>query len=250
MRKIFLYGALGIVLLTAAGCRDYLDFSNEDEKGIKAKGTQAETFIVFDNRGADNIVPVKIYSNANRAEGDHIATIPKNSQSSPQIWEPAPNGYNFYISYDLYFRDDIFSSGNINITYPLNDAVSVRIDAAKTTPVLIPSLASKTGGDKDAPLFQDKYLVIKANGEGFQLRRGNTNITPINNTATLINAGETAVYRLSSSESLVSYSISGKPFPDDAPLQNGYIFFFSFNGSTISYRDSKAITVNNLNATL
>ncbi|MDR0784369.1 MAG: hypothetical protein LBE74_00590, partial [Treponema sp.] len=58
--------------------------------------------------------------------------------------------------------------------------------------------------------------------------------------------GETAVYKLSSNENIASYSISGKPFPEDNAPQSGYITFFSFNGSAISWSNEKAVTINNL----
>jgi hypothetical protein len=245
MRKI-LYSALALVLLTTAGCRDYLDFSNEDEIGVKAKGTQPDTTVVFDNRGADNYLPVKIYSNVNRAEGDYITEVAKNSQSAPQKWEPAPDGYSFYISYDLYFKDNYLSQKSVRIVYPLDAPIVTRIDAVKSNPVLIPSLSSKIGGNEN-PLTQDKYLVIKATGASFRLQKGTSSVPPIDATVPLVNIGETAVYKLSQNEDIASYTIGGNVrFPTDTPVQSGNICFFEFNGSAIRYIAKKAITINNL----
>ncbi|MDR0645218.1 MAG: hypothetical protein LBG05_10025 [Treponema sp.] len=248
MQKIFLCGILGVVLLTVLGCRDYLDFSNEDEKGIKGYGTQQKTTIVFDNRGPDNIVPVTVYSNADRSDSDSIVTVSRNSKSSTIEW--SSGRHNFYITYDLYFRDTVSSNNSmgIEISYTpsgSNGTLGYNIATGTTTTISIPSLYSIVDGD-NVELTTNKYIVIENKStQAIELMKGNTTLQPIQGDE-YFNPNTTAVYKLSSSDNITSYSISNKSFPTDNPVQSGHITFFAFNGSSISYRDEKAITINNL----
>ena len=193
-----------------------------------------KTYVLFKN---DSPYAVDVYSDSGR--NTKVAAVPAGGQPKLE-WTPSPDGYTFYLSYQIPVGDDVV------IPYNPPAASPIRIDEGKTTSVTIASPVSSS-----ILLTNRVYLLLlnESDSAAFRLeQQGGMIIRPekifsgngsASDSASLVNPSERAWYIVSPGPTTTYYvSASGaqKPFPaDDTGFQAGWFYTFHYTDSGLAY---------------
>jgi uncharacterized repeat protein (TIGR02543 family) len=197
------------------------------------------TFIQFDN--SQGMFPVSVHTSPDRQGDSKIADLNALGMSGPMAWIPQSSGASFYFSYTL----SIQSVQLIFVPPGDKGVVAPRIDEGKTTIIPLPAL-DQVVDNKDDPLCSESYVAIKNQGAyTFRLQQGNTVIERDDYPASLINAGETGVYKLKAGDASV-YSLLINATSLSLPvtvLEAGRLYSLQFDGSVLTLLADKPLTI-------
>jgi uncharacterized repeat protein (TIGR02543 family) len=242
-RILAMFVALTAVAVFFTGC-DWWDDDDDDDnsKTPSSESEDGKTYVLFKN---DSSYAVDVYSDSGR--NTKVAAVPAGGQPSLE-WTPSPDGYTFYLSYQIPVGDDVV------IPYNPPAASPIRIDQGKTTSVTIASPVSSS-----TLLTNRVYLLLlnESDSAAFRLeQQGGTIIRPEKifsgsgsalDSASLVNPSERAWYIVNSGPTTTYYvSASGaqKPFPaDDTGFQAGWFYTFHYTDSGLAFVSEHALNL-------
>ncbi|MDR3122963.1 MAG: fibronectin type III domain-containing protein [Treponema sp.] len=225
------------VLALFAGCPNAAGPDNPDPDP-----SLETTLIQFDN--SQGAFSVSVYTSPDRQANSKVADLDAYKKSKAIAWIPQSSGASFYFSYTLSIK-------NVQLFFvPPGDkgVVTPRIDEGKTTTIPLPSLEQVVAGN-DEPLCSEAYVAIKNRGSyAFRLQRGNTVIERNDYPASLVNAGETGLYKLSAGAvSIYNLLVNATTYPlPGAALAEGRLYTMVYSGSGVALEEDTAITVTNI----
>jgi hypothetical protein len=237
-----------ILLITAAvfsfSCTGMFDLGKEKIVDLSPVGETQKTLIYFDN--SENNFAVDVFSSHTR--GVKVASIPAKRTSESISWIPTTDGFEFYFTYYL------LVSGKEVPYIPKKygvDFITVSIPKDRTTAVRVPKLTQVVPVNE--ALFDEVYLAVKNNNaSSIQLLAGSAVQLPVTGLS-LVNYGETAVFKLNPTNNVSNYSIKiqGNNVPlyqsGITALQSGYLYEMEVGGGTsITLMAAKLLSLNNL----
>ncbi|MDR2246969.1 MAG: InlB B-repeat-containing protein [Treponema sp.] len=215
-----IFAALTAAVVFFTGC----PMGGDDTYESAIPGSEdGKTYILFKNTGP---YAVDVYSDSGR--GSKVAAIPAGGESQLE-WTPSPDGYAFYLSYQIPIGDDVIIPYN-----PPAGSMTIRIDKGKTTPLTIGSPVSSS-----ALLTDQVYLLLynESDTAAFRLVKQVEGITPqkifgsggsvSTPTSNLVNPHERAWYTAISAGSAANYGITvnGVPIPfPETEFQAGWFY--------------------------
>ncbi|MDR0720331.1 MAG: fibronectin type III domain-containing protein, partial [Treponema sp.] len=227
--------AVFVALLLACPNPGGGDDSNDTGDDDKDQPQGGKTLVYFVN---DNDFSVTIYTDSSRLV--KFADVGVKDESEPVETEPNPNAI-FYPSYHILIDDQEF---------PYNhNGVPARIDAEKTTKVLIPLLSELDPAELAKPVATGVYIKIQ-NASAFPLvlRRGTSEEIPQGASSSILNGGETARYMVNggpvSNYAFMKNTVTPIAFPAD--LTNflaGHLYSLKFDGNALVLLADKPITI-------
>jgi len=245
-RRVFIFFLIIIAVLFAS-CTGFFDLGVEKIVNLTPADQQPKTVIYFTNT---NSYTVDVFSSNFRET--KVASVSAYQSSSTISWIPTDEGFEFYFTYKLPVAGTELPY--IPKKYGV-DYITVKIPKDQTTQFIIPELSRIIPvNDK---LFDDAYIAIKNNNaSAIQLLSGSSIEVPITGSS-LLNWGETALYKLSPTNNVGNYSIriQGKTPPlynsGIKELQSGYLYEVEVMGTVtddkgISLTKSKLLTLSSL----
>jgi len=244
MKQRWIYKISGIVAAVFfVSCTGFFDLGKEEIINLTPANEMPKTLIYFNNT---NNYAVDVFSSHTR--GIKVVTVPANQSSDAFSWIPTNDGFEFYFTYYL-----TVSGKEVPYIPPKDygvDYITVTIPKDKTTAVQVPRLSQNI--KPDTALFTDAFLAIKNNNaSAIQLLSGNSIILPVTGLS-LVNYGETAVYKLIPTKNISLYSIK---LPGNnvalynsgiTTLESGYLYEVEVTGTGISLKGSKLLTLSSL----
>ena len=228
---------LCLLALVLAACSDS---GGGGSGGNKQNHDETKTWVRFVN---NNDFSVNIYSD--RLQQVKITEAGAKSQSISVQTEPNSSGALFYPVYHIVIDD-------VSIPFE-GEAVIARIDAGKTSAqpniVTIPSLEELGAEELAKPLSTDTYLKIQNDGSSsLLLLRGNNELLPEGSSSTILNGGETGLYRITaglvSGFSLRRNTVTPVDFPGGlTEFVSSRLYSFRFNGSSLILLTEKQLTL-------
>jgi fibronectin type 3 domain-containing protein len=230
---------LAVFMAFLSACPNPSGGSNggNDEEPPQSELPQGGKTLVYFVNGND--FSVTVYENSSRDV--KIVDVAANSKSEPVATAPNPNAV-FYPSYHILIED---------VEFPYNDHrdILVRIDAEKTTKVLIPSLFDLESDDLAKPITAGVHIKIQNSGNyALTLMHGNFEEIPQGTNSPVVNREETAWYQVTLG-SVSDYSFmenSEKPINFPAGLTEllpGHFYSFRYEGSRLTLLGDKPIAI-------
>jgi len=215
------------VILVFAACRDTDPDKQIDISTWFVISSEEGTRIRFNNSNNKKCA-VLIYSDSLRHT--KIAEV-KAGENERVPSDPNPSGASFYPTYQIKVE---------GVTIPYDgDVIVARIDEDKTNVITIPSLRTLAGKEPDKNLITETYIKIQNNGSSsLVLRKGNNELFLEGAYSTILNGGETGLYKISAG-SVSDYSLRENTiYPVDFPgnitvFSAAYIYLFRFDGTTL-----------------
>jgi len=231
----FLSFLLCLFLFVFAGCSESKSGNNDDDVDPDEPDLPG-TWVCFVN---SNEFPVSIYSDSARQV--KITEVQAGKQSDLIAASPNPNGAHFYPTYQILIE-------GLSLLYD-GDEIITRIDADKTTPISIHSLEELGKASPNKQLTTNSYIKIQNSGSlSLLLRKGNYEVTLEGTNFSILNGGETGMYKISpgpvSDYSLKKNTVDDVPFPADmTQFSAARIYTFNFNGYILTLQSQSALTL-------
>jgi uncharacterized repeat protein (TIGR02543 family) len=202
-----------------------------------------ETYILFRNTG---YYTVDVYSDSSRSNKETV--VPAGGESKLE-WAASPDGFSFYLSYQIPVGDDII--------IPFNRRIGpYRIDEGKNITIPIENPASSPD-----PLTNKAYLLLynETDTAGFRLERGTMIIKPEKifnaggsgtSASSLVNPRERAWYIISAG-SASDYGITSnserKPFPESVTeFEAGHWYTFRYADDILTLDADRPLNLESL----
>jgi hypothetical protein len=194
-----------------------------------------KTRIYFVN---NNDFSATVYSDSSRLV--KFADVGANTES--ETIETAPNaGVVFYLSYHILIDDQEFSYNH--------SGLAARIDAERTTKILIPLLSELDNDELAKPVINGVHIKIQNAGtSALVLRRGGHEEIPQGANSPIVNGGETAHYQVDngpiSNYSFMKNTVTPLAFPAGlTELLTGHFYSLKFDGNALTLLADKPITI-------
>jgi len=240
-RRAYITGI--IVAVFFASCTGFFNLGEEKIISLTPENQQPKTLIYFDN---SNNYAVDVFSSNFR--GNKVVSVPANQSSSSFSWIPTNDGFEFYFTYN------ILVSGKGVPYIPKKygvDYITVSIPKDKTTQIKVPVLSQII--PKNEKLFDEAYIAIKNNNaSAIQFLSGSSIEVPETGSS-LVNYGDTAVYKLNPTSNVGLYQIKiqgnfvGLYNSGITELLSGYFYEVEVAASgTITLIGSKFLTIDSL----
>jgi len=241
-RRVYIFFEI-IISVLFASCTGFFDLGEEKIVNLTPANQQAKTVIYFNNT---NSYAVDVFSSSFRES--KVVSVSANQSSSEFSWIPTNDGFEFYFTYRL-------PVSGIEVQYiPRKygvDYITVSIPKDKITKIRIPKLSEIIPINEK--LFDEAFIAIKNNNaSAIQLLSGSSIEVPVTGSS-LVNWGETALYKLNPTNNVNIYSIKiqGNSVPlyssTITELLSGYLYEIEVKtGSEISLTRSKLLTLNSL----
>ncbi|GBU28376.1 hypothetical protein R84B8_01934 [Treponema sp. R8-4-B8] len=195
------------------------------------------TYVKFNNN--NNAFAVSLYSDSARYV--EIVEVPAGSQSDPIPFAPNTSGAQFYPTYQIELED-------LSLPYEGAGFIS-RVDQNKITTLTVPSLKDISDKNPDTQLTSNAYIKIQNNGtSSLTLRKGNSEVFLEGIDSTILNGGETGLYKITpgtvSGYSLRKNTVDPVDFPSSVTeFSAARVYIFNFNGSALTLLSQTALTL-------
>jgi fibronectin type 3 domain-containing protein len=194
------------------------------------------TYIRFTNKGND--FSVSLYTDPSRLS--KLIAVAAGAVTDPVKTSPDDFGV-FYPTYHTIIDD-------IEFLYE-GAGLAIRIDAEKTTDIVIPLLADLDPAELTKPITTGVYLKLQnAGSSSLVLQHGNYPEIPQNMPHVLVNGGETAIYTVNtgsvSNYSFLKNGVTPIAFPGELPnFIAGHLYLLKFDGASFTLVADKPITI-------
>jgi fibronectin type 3 domain-containing protein len=227
MKKCFWVIFVGFLVMLP-GCSD--PNGKEDEKDPPLPGT----YIRFTNK---NDFSVSLYTDSFRQ-----VKLVDVAADAEEIIETSPN------SDAVFYPTHHTTIDGIEFSYEA-DGFLYRVDDQKTTDIAIPLLTELNEPDLEKSITVDVYLKLQnAGSTALVLKHGNYPETPQGWQVSLVNGGETVVYKVAaspvSSYSFLKYGTTPVDFPPNlTQFSSGHLYLLKFDGTAFTLTADKPITI-------
>jgi len=246
-KQQWIYKVLGVfITVIFLSCTGFFELEEEGIIDLGGTDQSSTTKIYFSN--ANNCV-VEIFSTPIRGDINKIATVNARANSSERSWIHTNEGYQFYLTYNFQIQGKLVPY--IPQRYYL-DYVMAAIPKNVTTPITIPLLSSGSI-PSDVALFDETYLVIKNNfASAIQLMNNNSILYPVGEGTTLVNSGNTALYKINKGANISVYNVLVQGVRKSLnekilAFESSFLYEVSVSSAgIIELNNSKLLTLNSL----